>query len=455
MRRDRAARERRAADERSVLNDEFALREDRAAEFGSEVVLERAAGDGQRSDVVNRAAETGGQFAVDRRAGQTNVVVREVDFVQGQFAAVDDRAADRARAASRRQARNRRDAAFLNEEDSGRVRAVEGNVAVFAVDNDDVGDFDRAGRRVDGNRLALHRFGEGNGRFDRFRQTSDAVDHLNLRTVGQDQLVAVNFVAGLQRSHREVREFERAAVGVRNDRTVFKDERAVRIFVVLTVSKFDVRVFERGAVGQDHLFAVREDQRLIRVTVAFARVQVRAVDERNVLIRIELEVRRRAVREGNFAARNVGALGSVFHRVSEVTAVELRTVVNRTTVEEELVAVLQVDQRAVLFDDVDFHRQRAVFDRNDLTVFKDVLRSVGDHKDRDVFVSARVRDRFANRGQAVGRVDDVLFRRNDGARRFEDVEGSGVDVVVFARETVFFAPFDDLADAVDVERQRD
>ena len=455
LRGDRAARERRAADERRVLDDEFALREDRAAEFGREVVLERTAVDGQRSDVVDRAAETGRQFAAGRGSGQTDVVVREVDVVQGQFAAVDDRAADRARAASRRQAGNRRDRAFLNEEDSGRVRAVDGNVAVFAVDDDVLRDFNRAGRRVDGNRFALHRLGEGNGRFDRFRQARDAVDHLNLRTVVQGQLVAVNFVAGLQRSDREVREFERTAVGVIDDRTVFKDERAVRVFVVLQVSKFDVRVFERGAVGQDNLFAVREDQRLIRVAVAFARVQVRAVDEGNVLIRIELEVRRGAVREGNFAARNVGALGPVFHRVREVTAVELRAVVNRTTVEEELVAVLEVDQNAVLFDDVDLDRQRAVFDRNDLTVFEDVLRSVGDHKDRDVFVSARVRDRFAERSQTVGRVDDVLFRRNDGARGFEDIERSGVNVVVFARETVFFAVFDDLADAVDVERQRD
>ena len=90
MRRNRAARERLVAGERRVLNGgrRVGVGKDRAAEVGRRIVRERTAVDGQIAAVGNRAAKTRAEvFAVFRRLAPERQVVGEVDVLEMQFAA--------------------------------------------------------------------------------------------------------------------------------------------------------------------------------------------------------------------------------------------------------------------------------------------------------------------------------------------------------------------------------
>ena len=189
---------------------------------------------------------------------------------------------------------------------------------------------------------------------------------------------------------------------------------------------------------------------------SFLRVEVGIVDVVDILSRVESKADLGSVRISDGAGRDhvlrhafaVG-IGGV---VSEIAAVHLLVIVNRTTVEKELFSFHQVSHFAVLNNGVDRFGQPAVVDDKFLSAFDRIDRSVFDKERGDVLIACGRRDRFAQRRFAVGGVDHVLFGGNDRAGFGKDVEGSNEDVVVLAFVAVFFAVFVNGADAFDVER---
>ena len=90
-----------------------------------------------------------------------------------------------------------------------------------------------------------------------------------------------------------------------------------------------------------------------------------------------------------------------------------------------------------------------------MSVFGNETGSVFDERGRNELVIGRDGDRFAERGLVVGRINDVFLGGYDRARNFLNGERGGIDVVIVAFVSVFFAPFVDASDAFDVESHGD
>ena len=172
----------------------------------------------------------------------------------------------------------------------------------------------------------------------------------------------------------------------------------------------------------------------------------------DVLVRLEFEARLRTVGISDFSG---GEIGFLTVGVGEVSAVESRMIEDRDAVEEEFVAVVEVVLNAVFVNDVNLLDEPSVDDGEFLTVDRREGDAVLDEVSRRVVVIGGAGDRFAQRGRAVGRINDVLIGRNDGTRKFQNGEGRVVDVVIGANVTFFFAPFVNGTDAFDVESDGD